>query len=168
MEAGVRRYPQPAMIRIQMHPRRTWRGVMKRVCSQRSSTGYRNPRKSISSASGATATPKIIIRYAPCGFWKNWSMGKRLRNGQQPRKLSQGHGQKGACRQKTQPAQIPRPMPTHRLPERTLLVTRHQPIHGHQHGEVGQRHARHDHQRPGILAQLGGETCRARVSYARR
>ncbi len=80
--------------------------------------------------------------------------GQRFWNRQQPRKLSQGHREKGACRKQAQPARTARPPPPHGLPERTLLVTSHQPIHSNQHGHVRQRHAGHNHQRPGVLPQL--------------
>ena len=42
-----------------------------------------------------------IIRYAPCWFWKNWSMGSDLGIGRQPRKLSQSHRQYSAARHVT-------------------------------------------------------------------
>ena len=82
--------------------------------------------------------------------------GQRLRNRQQPRNLSQTHRQERPARHETQPAHVPWPAPSHGLPERTLPVTRHQHIHGDQHGHVSQRHARDNHQRPRIFAQFGG------------
>ena len=35
-------------------------------------------------------------------------------------------------------------------------MTRHQPIHGDQHGQISQGHGWDNHQRPGIFAQFGG------------
>ena len=35
-------------------------------------------------------------------------------------------------------------------------MTRHQPIHGDEHGQVCQGHGGDYHQRPGVLAQFGG------------
>ena len=89
--------------------------------------------------------------------------GQGLGNGQISRKQPQHHGHHAAGHDVPHPPTA-RPAPRHRLPERTLPVARHQYVHRCQRGEIGQGHARNNHQRSGISAQLRGRNRPGRES----
>ena len=153
-------YPHAAMIRTHMQPRRSCRGVMNRVCQP--SIQHRVEKSAEKHLFGQRSDRHAENHHQVCALLvlEELVHGQRLRNRQtaaKARPVTTANMRRPPCSPATQ---VAGPAPPHRLPERTLPVTRHQHVHGDQHGQVSQGHARNNHQRTGILAQFRGRNAR--------